>query len=84
MHALNAQSFKLGAHVGKAGVADGKARVACECGGGVNRLRVFVESDQATTWRQARKHRARVAATAEGAVDVDALGRGHQRIHRLS
>jgi hypothetical protein len=62
------------AHAGEAAVVDGKARVAdrpLALGGGGHRLRVLVEGDQTALRAQARQQQARMAAAAEGAVDIE-------------
>ena len=73
-------------HRRERGVLDREARVGGEggvAGGARDRRRVAVERDQAAARRQPRQHRARMAAAAERAVDVDAVGVGDERVDRL-
>ena len=49
-----------------------------------DRLGIAVERDQAAARRQPLQHRARVAAAAERAVDVDAVGIGDEGVDRCA
>jgi hypothetical protein len=74
------------AHAGEAAVVDGEAGIAdgvLALGGGGHRLRVLVEGDQPALRAQAREQQARMAAAAEGAVDIGAVGIGEGSLHRL-
>jgi hypothetical protein len=68
-------------------VVDREARVGGELGVGGrarNGVGIAVDRDEAAARRQPREDFARVAAAAEGAVDVDAVGDGDERIHRFA
>ena len=88
-HAVDLRDAERGErrrHRRERGVVDREARIGGERGvgrGAGDRLRVAVERDQAALRRQPLEDRARVAAAAERAVDIDAVGIGDERIDRF-
>jgi hypothetical protein len=85
-HAVDAIDRERIEHVGQFGeprAAEREARVAdrTRCGFGV---RIAVDRDEPAAGGELREDRARVAATAERSVDVDALGADRKRRERFS